>query len=230
MPSAGRRTDSDPPVRALHHRRRIGRPRGAGRLEPGGPHLGADRPARGARARAGRIAARRPGRDAPARPPLLRRLHGCRTGRPVTARSLGRPPDGGPLLLIAGGSGVAPLMAMIRTRAAAGTEVDTAAAVLTRLGRHHLPRRTPAAQRRRPHHRAHADRLTAARLDGICAPRRRRHAGRGRPGPRAAATHLRVRPDTIRRDGRRGAGAPGARAAAHQDRAVRADRKLTWTN
>jgi ferredoxin-NADP reductase len=32
---------------------------------------------------------------------------------------------GGPLLLIAGGSGVAPLMAMIRLRAAAGSDVDT---------------------------------------------------------------------------------------------------------
>jgi ferredoxin-NADP reductase len=35
------------------------------------------------------------------------------------------PPLGGPLLLVAGGSGVAPLIAMIRLRAAAGTEVDT---------------------------------------------------------------------------------------------------------
>jgi ferredoxin-NADP reductase len=35
------------------------------------------------------------------------------------------PPDGGPLLLVAGGSGVAPLMAMIRLRAHAGSEVDT---------------------------------------------------------------------------------------------------------
>ncbi|HEY0127542.1 MAG TPA: hypothetical protein VGB40_00105, partial [Rubrobacteraceae bacterium] len=33
--------------------------------------------------------------------------------------------DGGPLLLMGGGSGVAPLMAMIRHRAAAGSEVPT---------------------------------------------------------------------------------------------------------
>jgi ferredoxin-NADP reductase len=33
--------------------------------------------------------------------------------------------DGGPLLLVAGGSGVVPLMAMIRHRAAAGSEVPT---------------------------------------------------------------------------------------------------------
>jgi ferredoxin-NADP reductase len=35
------------------------------------------------------------------------------------------PAQGGPLLLVAGGSGVVPLMAMIRVRAAAGSDVDT---------------------------------------------------------------------------------------------------------
>jgi ferredoxin-NADP reductase len=44
---------------------------------------------------------------------------------PVGGYFVWEPPDGGPLLLVAGGSGVAPLMAMIRLRAAAGTEVDT---------------------------------------------------------------------------------------------------------
>jgi ferredoxin-NADP reductase len=41
-------------------------------------------------------------------------------------------PDGGPLLLVAGGSGVAPLMAMIRLRAHAGSEVDTRLLVSSR--------------------------------------------------------------------------------------------------
>jgi ferredoxin-NADP reductase len=44
---------------------------------------------------------------------------------PVGGYFVWEPPLGGPLLLVAGGSGVAPLMAMIRLRAAAGTEVDT---------------------------------------------------------------------------------------------------------
>jgi ferredoxin-NADP reductase len=44
---------------------------------------------------------------------------------PVGGYFVWEPPDGGPLLLVAGGSGVAPLMAMIRLRAAAGSEVDT---------------------------------------------------------------------------------------------------------
>jgi NAD(P)H-flavin reductase len=36
-----------------------------------------------------------------------------------------QPSDGGPLLLIAGGSGLVPLMAMVRERAAAGSRVPT---------------------------------------------------------------------------------------------------------
>jgi len=44
---------------------------------------------------------------------------------PVGGYFVWEPPDGGPLLLVAGGSGVAPLMAMIRLRAAAGSDVYT---------------------------------------------------------------------------------------------------------
>src|SRR6266702_6986623 len=43
---------------------------------------------------------------------------------PVGGYFVWEPPLGGPLLLVAGGSGVAPLMAMIRLRAAAGSDVD----------------------------------------------------------------------------------------------------------
>jgi ferredoxin-NADP reductase len=44
---------------------------------------------------------------------------------PVGGYFVWEPPQGGPLLLVAGGSGIAPLMAMIRLRAAAGDDVDT---------------------------------------------------------------------------------------------------------
>jgi ferredoxin-NADP reductase len=44
---------------------------------------------------------------------------------PVGGWFVWEPALGGPLLLVAGGSGVVPLMAMIRARAAAGSEVDT---------------------------------------------------------------------------------------------------------
>jgi len=44
---------------------------------------------------------------------------------PVGGYFVWEPSDGGPLLLVAGGSGVVPLMAMIRLRAALGSDVDT---------------------------------------------------------------------------------------------------------
>jgi ferredoxin-NADP reductase len=44
---------------------------------------------------------------------------------PVGGYFVWGPDDGGPLLLVAGGSGVVPLMAMVRLRAAAGSAVDT---------------------------------------------------------------------------------------------------------
>jgi ferredoxin-NADP reductase len=44
---------------------------------------------------------------------------------PVGGYFVWEPAQGGPLLLVAGGSGVAPLMAMIRTRAASGSAADT---------------------------------------------------------------------------------------------------------
>jgi ferredoxin-NADP reductase len=44
---------------------------------------------------------------------------------PVGGYFVWEPTQGGPLLLVAGGSGVVPLMAMIRAREAAGSDVDT---------------------------------------------------------------------------------------------------------
>src|ERR671930_585155 len=44
---------------------------------------------------------------------------------PVGGYFVWEPSQGGPLLLVAGGSGVVPLMAMIRHRAATGSDVDT---------------------------------------------------------------------------------------------------------
>jgi ferredoxin-NADP reductase len=44
---------------------------------------------------------------------------------PVGGYFVWEPSQGGPLLLVAGGSGIAPLMAMIRLRAAAGSTTDT---------------------------------------------------------------------------------------------------------
>jgi ferredoxin-NADP reductase len=43
---------------------------------------------------------------------------------PIGGYFVWEPSDGGPLMLVAGGSGIVPLMAMIRTRAAAGTGTE----------------------------------------------------------------------------------------------------------
>jgi ferredoxin-NADP reductase len=44
---------------------------------------------------------------------------------PIGGYFVWEPADGGPLMLVAGGSGIVPLMAMIRTRAAAGDDTET---------------------------------------------------------------------------------------------------------
>jgi ferredoxin-NADP reductase len=51
---------------------------------------------------------------------------------PVGGYFVWEPDEGGPLLLVAGGSGIAPLMAMVRLRAEAGSTVDTRLLVSSR--------------------------------------------------------------------------------------------------
>jgi len=77
-----------------------------------------------------------------------------RAPRPVGGYFVWEPPLRGPLLLVAGGSGVAPLIGDDLLRAAA-ERVTPAAAFLTRLGRQHLPRRLERLNGNVPHGRAH---------------------------------------------------------------------------
>jgi ferredoxin-NADP reductase len=51
---------------------------------------------------------------------------------PVGGYFVWEPANGGPLLLVAGGSGIVPLMAMIRTRAATGNDTETRLLVSSR--------------------------------------------------------------------------------------------------
>src|SRR5207247_7500888 len=51
---------------------------------------------------------------------------------PIGGYFVWEPAQGGPLLLVAGGSGIAPLMAMIRLRAAAGSDAQTRLLVSSR--------------------------------------------------------------------------------------------------
>jgi len=133
---------------------------------------------------------------------------------PVGGYFVWEPPLGGPLLLVAGGSGAAPLMAMIRLRAAAGSDVDTRLLLSSRgwddiIYREELERLN---ERQRPDGRAHPHCVAAARLGGLCAPRRRGDARGGRPGPRRTAARLHLWPDAVRRGCGPGAGAPRAPA------------------
>src|ERR671915_391934 len=186
---------------------------GSGRQAPR-PHRRPHSGRRGLAIHRGRAAARRPDRATRSCRRLLRL--GAVAGRPAAARR-GR----------------------IRYRAVDGDDPASrrrrkrhghaAALLLARLGRRHLPGRARAAERQRSHGGAHADGLAAARLDGLRAPRRRRDAGGGRPEPCRAAACLRLRPDAVRGGRGRGAGTPGARPARNQDRALRTDWRLRWT-
>ena len=138
---------------------------------------------------------------------------------------------GGPLLLVAGGSGVAPLMAMLRHRAASG---EAGRAVPARLllssrsfadiiYREELERLGSAPggpDRSHPYARA-----AAAGLARSCPANRRADAGRGRVPARGGAQGVRLRPDADGGGGRRGAGWARARARARQDRAFRRNRR-----
>lgn len=55
----------------------------------------------------------------------LRRGESIELRGPIGGYFVWEPSQGGPLLLVAGGSGIVPLMAMIRVRAAAGSDVET---------------------------------------------------------------------------------------------------------
>ena len=139
---------------------------------------------------------------------------------------------GGPLLLVAGGSGVAPLMAMLRHRAASGEAGRAVPARLLLSSRslrgHHLPRGAGAARvgARRARDRSHPYARAAA--TGLARSRpanRRADAGRGRVPARGGAQGIRLRPDADGGGGRRGPGWARARARARQDRALRRDRR-----
>ena len=66
---------------------------------------------------------------------------------PIGGYFVWEPAQGGPLLLVAGGSGIVPLMAMIRAaRRRAERRRHAPALLLARLGRRHLPRRARAAR------------------------------------------------------------------------------------
>ena len=99
------------------------------------------------------------------------------------AISCGAPSDGGPLLLAGGGSGIVPLMAMLRARVAAGSDVPvrllvsarSADEVIYRDELESIARDEPGVEIS-----PDPDPGPAVRLDGLRSTSRPRHAGRDR--------------------------------------------------
>src|SRR5690606_4953553 len=144
---------------------------------------------------------------------------------PVGGWFVWRPTDTDPVLLVAGGSGIVPLMAMVRTRRAARAE---------RLGAHArrrlLRRRTAPAGTRRP--RAGCElRVHPRRAAGLAEPAAADRHGGARHGRLAAGLHarvLRVRPDRIRGVRLRRPGRPRSRPAARPHGTFRPEQPERW--
>lgn len=136
---------------------------------------------------------------------------------------------GGPLLLVAGGSGVVPLLAMLRHRSGAMSRVPTALVYSARtrddlIGYDELIAFATADSLPASAH--HADPIPAAGLGRLRSPDRRPDALGCAPdgGQRAADVHLRAH--AARRDRRRGARWPGDLAGRDQDGTIRPHRWL----
>jgi ferredoxin-NADP reductase len=126
--------------------------------------------------------------------------------------------DGGPLLLLAGGSGVVPLMAMLRHRAARRSTVDARLLLSARTLDDVIYRDELMALGTDNGVRL-AITLTRAQPDGWQGYDRRVDADRG-------AARLRVRRDRVRRGRGRPARRPRPRSRRDPRRALRADRRL----
>ena len=136
---------------------------------------------------------------------------------------------GGPLLLVAGGSGICPLMAMLRHRAARGSQVPTRLLYSSRsledvIYREELDRLAARADGLEVFHTL--TRSQPADWHGYCEAHRPRHAGRGWFFSRAAPAVHGVRADSTGRGGRHDAGRVGPSARSRQDRAIRTNRRL----
>ena len=131
-----------------------------------------------------------------------------------------------PLLLLAGGSGVVPLMSMIRAHGAARSEVPVGLIYSVRSPSDVIYQ-TELSERSASSPLTVDYRYTRSAPPGTrAAPHRRRRAGPARPAARRQARHLRLRPVRLRRGGHVPAGRGGPRPRHDQDRALRPHRHL----
>jgi ferredoxin-NADP reductase len=147
---------------------------------------------------------------------------------PIGGYFVWQPSERGPLMLVAGGSGIVPLMAMIRTRAAADDDTETRLLYSSRSQDDIIYRDELEQLSGKGLTVVHA--LTDSQppgVDQLRAASRRRDARRGHAYPGQAAAALRVRTDAVRRGGGRIARAARTRSPSDQDRTLRPHRRLT---
>jgi ferredoxin-NADP reductase len=150
---------------------------------------------------------------------------------PIGGYFVWEPSEGGPLVLVAGRSGILPLMAMIRTRAAAGNDTETRLLYssrsrddviyrdeLERLSGNGLTVVHTLTDSQPPGWTSYARRVDAEMLAEV-----------GPQTSRAAAV-LHLRTNSVRRGRGRRARAARTRDAGDQDRALRTHRRLRWTS
>ena len=140
--------------------------------------------------------------------------------------------DGGPLMLVAGGSGIVPLMAMIRTRAAAGNDTETRLLYSARTEDDLIYRDELEALRGNGLTVAYT--LTDSQPPGWTSYARRvdpEMLAEVAPRPAEQPRFLHLRADAVRRGRSRGARATRPRSASDQDRTLRTHRRgPRWTS
>ncbi len=147
---------------------------------------------------------------------------------PIGGHFTWRTTDGGPLLLLAGGSGLVPLMAMTRHRIATGDATAIRLLVSSRSADDLLYAdelkaiESVGGDRRADHAHAHA----ARRLERIRSARRRADARRVGAGAERASARVRLRADAVRRARRRCACRARPRAERDPRRALRPERRM----
>jgi len=132
--------------------------------------------------------------------------------------------EGGPLLLVAGGSGIVPLMAMLRHRAVARLNVPARLVYSARTLDDVFYRSELVSMKGGPRcrrRRAHSDPIRTGKLDGMRASNRPRAARAPILRPLDATSYLRLRPHRFRRASGQPARRPWPRCGADLHGALR---------
>ena len=138
--------------------------------------------------------------------------------------------DGPPLLLVAGGSGLVPLMAILRARIGTGARPGAPACSRRVRSTSHLPRRARGDRQGTFRHRGlpDADAVPAGGLDGPSTARRPRHARRGAPAAADKPRSFVCGPTGSWKPSHRPLWS-WATSGGHHDRTLRSQRRLTMT-